>query len=230
MKKYLIIFLFIMTLSMSCTTQSDNSISTNQMKVTQIRKIYLNNAISNVDNNIFNELKLKDIIGSDVDKLVLVQNEVPYLKTNLNTFDDDLHAAFRLALVEYQKILFYYSNKLDFPLIYPDANGYYAIENAGIDVLFSSYEDEISIEINKALDEIFAKPDKEYKDLATNYNIYCDSLTLLERQSLTPIDTNISVFLKEFFLENVYKNILTAEKNYTYERTSFKPRLITITD
>ncbi|MFA6864775.1 MAG: hypothetical protein WCS04_03170, partial [Sphaerochaetaceae bacterium] len=144
--------------------------------------------------------------------------------------DDDLHAAFRLALVEYQKILLHYSNELDFPLIYPDANGYYAIENAGIDVLISSYEDEISIEINKALDEIFAKPDKEYKDLATNYNIYCDSLTLLERQSLTPIDTNISVLLKGFFLENVYKNILAEEKNYTYEKTSFKPRLITITD
>ena len=69
---------------MSCTTQSDNSITTNQIKVTQIRKIYLNNAISNIDNNIFNEQSLKDIIGSDVDKLVLVQNEVPYLKTNLN--------------------------------------------------------------------------------------------------------------------------------------------------
>ena len=229
MKKYLIILLLIITTLTGCTTQSDNSIASNQMKVTRIRRTYLNNAISNVDNNIFNSLSTKDIVGDDITKLLLVQNEVPYLKNDLSTFDENIHTAFRLAEVKYQEILRLYANQLEFPLIYPDGNDYYAIETAGIDVLFDTYDDEISLEINKALDEIFAQSVKEYSELATNYNIYCESLTLLNRQSLTPINTSINILLKELFLEKVYNNIITTEKNYTYEKTSFKPKLINIT-
>lgn len=229
MKKYLIIVVIISTILSGCSTRgSDMSISENQEIVSNVRSIYLSNAIGSLDNNIFNNITFKDIISTDIDQLILVQNEVPFLKNNLIQFNNDVHVAFRKATITYQDILNKYSQDLEFPLTYPNERNYYAIEEAGIDVLLDRYGDLIDQEISEAMDTLFELPIKEYAELATNYNIYCESLDALNRQSLSQINPDIEKKLKQLFLNKVYSSILNSEKNYLYERNSFEPYKITI--
>jgi hypothetical protein len=229
MKKYLIIVVIISTILSGCSTQgSDISISENQEIVSNIRSIYLSNAIGSLDNNIFNDITFKDIISTDIDQLILVQNEVPFLKNNLIQFNDDVHVAFRKATVTYQDILNKYSRDLEFPVTYPNERNYYAIEEAGIDVLLDNYGELVNQEISEAMDTLFELPIKEYSELAANYNIYCESLDALNRQSLSQINPDIEKKLKQLFLDRVYSSILNSEKNYLYERNSFEPHKITI--
>jgi hypothetical protein len=229
MKKYLIILLIAITTLTGCATQSDNQIPDNQIVVSNVQSIYLSNAIGSINNDIFNKIIFEDIISKDIEKLVLVQNEVPFLKSDLSKLDDDVHKALRKATVRYQKILNKYSNKLVFPLTYPNKNNYYTIEKAGIDILFDNYGDLISIEIDNAMNELFKEPIKEFNELSTNYNIYCESLEALDRQFLSKIDTDITIKLKKLFLDNIYSSIITSERSYYYERNSFEPYKITIT-
>jgi hypothetical protein len=229
MKKYLIIVVIISTILSGCSTQgSDISISENQEIVSNIRSIYLSNAIGSLDNNIFNDITFKDIISTVIDQLILVQNEVPFLKNNLIQFNDDVHVAFRKATVTYQDILNKYSRDLEFPVTYPNERNYYAIEEAGIDVLLDNYGELVNQEISEAMDTLFELPIKEYSELAANYNIYCESLDALNRQSLSQINPDIEKKLKQLFLDRVYSSILNSEKNYLYERNSFEPHKITI--
>lgn len=229
MKNYLILLLLIITTLTGCTTQSQNTISDNQEIVSNVRSIYLKNAINSIDNDIFNKITFEDIMFKDIDQLILVQNEVPFLKNNLLEFNKSIHNSFRNATVKYQDILNKYSQKLEFPLSYPSENNYYFIEEPGIDVLFDNYGELINAEINTVMDEIFEKPITEYKELSTNYNIYCESLDALDRQSLSQINTDIGDKVKQLFLNNIYYSILTSEKSYFYEKYSFEPYKIIIT-
>lgn len=232
MKKYLVIILLLLlfiSIFTGCKTQGvNNSISENQIVVTKLRGIYLSTAIGAVNNDIFNKVTFEDLISSDIDQLLLVQNEVPSLKNDLIQFNEDVHEAFRKATVEYQKILFKYSNRVQFPLIYPNDRNYYSVDEAEIDILFKNYKSSIDVEINEVMDSLFEKPIREYRELSTNYNIYCESLKSLNRQSLSQINTDIEKTLKQLFLDKVYYSILNTEKNYIYEKNSFEPYKIII--
>lgn len=228
MKKYLIILLIALTTLTGCATRSNNPIPDNQIIVSTMQNIYLSKAIGSINNGIFNRILFEGIIFSDIEQLILVQNEVPFLKSDLSKFSDDAHKALRKATVRYQDILNKYSNNLDFPLTYPNENNYYAIETAGIDILFDTYGDLISIEINDVMDELFEEPIKDYNELSINYNIYCESLEALDRQSLSKINTDITSILRNLFLDNIYSSIITSEKSYFYEKNSFEPYKITL--
>jgi hypothetical protein len=229
MKKYLIILLIALTTLTGCATQDKVSNPDNQMIISNVRGIYLTNAIGSIDNDIFNKITIKSIVFNDIDQLILVQNEVPFLKANLSKFDMDVRKAFRKTTVKYQNILNKYSEYLEFPIAYPDAKNYYAIEKPGIEVLFDNYGDLINEEINDEMNELFEDAIKEYDELSTNYNIYCESLEALNRQSLSQIDTDIAGKLKKLFLDNIYSSILASEKSCYYEKNSFEPNKIIIT-
>ncbi|MBK5201480.1 MAG: hypothetical protein JJE21_08115 [Spirochaetaceae bacterium] len=231
MKKYLLLILiFISIIFTSCQTTKINSVSTNQQKVAEIRKSYLLNSINSFDSNVFNNKDIKNIIGLDINNLRLVENEVPSLKMNLNTFDANLHTAYRLASIEYQKILLKYSKELNMPILYPYNNNYYISEENELTILFDTFGVEIDSELNKVLDSIFNECIIEYRILATNYNIYCDSLTALDRKTLTPIDIDITSKITPIFIKMVNSSIINIEETYQFEKTSINPDNITITN
>ncbi len=214
----------------SCTTTKTNSVSENQEKVALIRELYLLNSITSFDSEVFNNMDIKNIIGADIDKLRLVENEVPYLKENLTTFDIELHTAFRLASISYQEILLKYSNELNMPILYPYNNNYYISEDNELTVLFNTFGDEINEELTQSLEKIFENSFKEYKILATNYNIYSSSLATLGRTTLTPIDINIKEKVFTIFKQTVNSSIINIEETYQFEKTSINPDNIIITN
>lgn len=231
MKKYLLIILiFISVLFTSCQTAKINSVATNQQKISEIRKFYLLNSINSFDNNVFNNMQIKDIIGLDINKLRLVENEVPSLKNNLNSFDTNLHTAYRLASIEYQQILLKYSKKLDFPILYPYNNNYYITEDNELTILFNVFGVEINSELNKVLNNLFNRCIADYKELATNYNIYCESLTALDRMTLTQIDIDVTSKITSIFIKTVNASIINIEETYQFEKASINPDNITITN
>lgn len=230
MKKYLLLLISISLFFTSCQTAKLNSIATNQQKVSDIQKIYLLNSINSIDNNVFNKMDIEDIIGSDINKLRLVENEVPYLKKNLESFDINLHKALRLASIEYQDILLKYANKLEIPTIYPNNLNYNIGDENEITLLLKTFNDEINFELDEVYKQLFSDTFAEYKELATNYNIYCDSLRALNRMSLSQIDTDISNKIKSMFKQIVNKTINNIEESYRFEKTSINPDYISITN
>lgn len=230
MKKYLLLLISISLFFTSCQTAKLNSIATNQQKVSDIQKIYLLNSINSIDNNVFNTMDIEDIIGSDINKLRLVENEVPYLKINLESFDINLHKALRLASIEYQDILLKYASKLEIPIIYPKNKDYNIGDENELTLLFNTYNDEINLELDEVLNKLFSNPIAEYKELATNYNIYCDSLRALNRMSLSQIDTDISNKIISMFKQSMNKAINNIEETYRFEKTSINPDYISITN
>lgn len=209
--RYLLLLIIILTL-FSCKSVEIVPISTQQSKVSQIMEYILTQSIYNLETEPFTSLSLDEIVGSAYANLELQKNEIPFLNTNLEEFDIEVHNAYISSLFEIQQILIYYSQQIKFPLIYPDVNNKYTIDKKTSTILFEQYRDEIFIEINNILEKKLEYVASLYKHMAYNYNIYCYGLENLNRPSPPTISTNITPRMKTVFIK-----VLISELNNNEE-------------
>lgn len=231
MKKYLTILILLLTLlSSSCTTQKSVSIAETQDKIYILQKQILENTIWEIDSDIFNTLTLNDILPTQYSKIKLFENEIPYLKNNIELLDQQLHTAFNLSIFEYQKILIKYSNELDFTILYPDVNNEYIIGKSPIQTLYDTYGDEIKAEQLAILKTNFKDANYTYDQIVEYYNIYCNNLKLLNRPSLEPITEDINEKIVDIFFMKIENYLLDLENNNEFINTKINPNLINISN
>jgi len=161
----------------------------------------LTQSIYNLETEAFSTLTLDEIIGVAYENLELQKNEIPFLSSNLETFDSEVHKAYVSSLFEIQQILIYYSQQVKFPLIYPDVDNKYTIDKKTSTILFEQYRDEIFIGINDILEKNLENVASLYNHMSYNYNIYCYGLENLNRQSPPTISTNITPRMKTVFIK-----------------------------
>ncbi|MDC7243447.1 MAG: hypothetical protein PQJ44_05850, partial [Sphaerochaetaceae bacterium] len=140
MKKfgYILIFLTCIT-TLSCQSVEVISISEKQTKVSDIRNYLLIQSIFNLETTDFTNLSLFEIIGEAYPNLDLQKNQIPYLNSNLKDFDKKVHLAYLNSLFKVQQILINYSDDIEYPLLYPDVNNRYIINEKSTSVLFDQF-------------------------------------------------------------------------------------------
>lgn len=230
MKKlvYLLSFLLISFSLFSCKSIEVVSISQQQTKVSEIRDYILIQSIYNLDSNSFNNLSLKEIMGDAFEYLDLQKNEIPYLNANLNQFTQAVHLSYVNSLFEIQKVLYNYSKKLNYPLIYPNVNNKYIITERSSSILLNTYRDEIYLEIDNILNKNLNSSAILYTTMAKEYNIYCLGLENLNRQSPKTISTNIMPRLKTVFIKTLMNELSENENALDLLNTPIDPTTITI--
>ncbi len=229
MKKfgYILIFLTCIT-SLSCQSIEVVSISEKQTKVSDIRNYLLIQSIFNLETTEFSKLSLDDIIGEAYPNLDLQKNQIPYLSSNLKEFDEKVHIAYLNSLFEIQQILINYSDDIQYPLLYPDVENKYIIDEKSTSILFDQFRDEIYLEIDNVLNKELDYVSKLYTQMATEYNIYCYALENLNRQSPPTISTNILPRMKTVFIKELLKQLSENEEALNLLNISIDPTQITI--
>lgn len=202
MKKigYFLIIISIITL-FSCQTVEVSPRVETQPKISQIRDYLLTQSIYNLDSTPFSQFSMEYIIGDAYSNLELQKNLIPYLNKNLKQFEEEIRTAYIDSLFEIQQILILYSEKLDYPLLYPNADNKYIIEEKSSTILFEKYRDELYKEFNDILDKNLDTADFLYNEMASEYNIYCEGLENLNRPSPPIISTNILPRMKTVFIK-----------------------------
>ena len=209
--RYILIFLVISTL-LSCQSVEIVPISTQQSKVSQIMDYILTQSIYNLETEPVATLSLDEIVGSAYSNLELQKNEIPFLSSNLEEFDIEVHNAYISSLFEIQQTLIYYSQQIEFPLIYPDVDNKYTIDKKTSVILFEQYRDEIFLEINSILEKNLEYVASLYKHMSYNYNIYCYGLENLNRPSPPTISTNITPRMKTVFIKVLINELAKNEE------------------
>jgi hypothetical protein len=229
MKKfgYILIFLTSIT-TLSCQSVEVVSISEKQTKVSDIRNYLLIQSIFNLKTTDFTKLSLEDIIGEAYFNLDLQKNQIPYLNSNLKDFDEKVHLAYLNSLFKVQQILINYSDDIIYPLLYPDVENRYKINEKSTSVLFDQFRDEIYLEIDNVLNEELNYVSKLYTQMATEYNIYCNALENLNRQSPPTISTNILPRMKTVFIKELLSQLSENEEALNLLNISIDPNDITI--
>ncbi|MCY1151341.1 MAG: hypothetical protein PQJ49_02565 [Sphaerochaetaceae bacterium] len=229
MKKfgYILIFLTCIT-TLSCQSVEVISISEKQTKVSDIRNYLLIQSIFNLETTDFTNLSLFEIIGEAYPNLDLQKNQIPYLNSNLKDFDKKVHLAYLNSLFKVQQILINYSDDIEYPLLYPDVNNRYIINEKSTSVLFDQFRDEIYLEMDNVLDEELDYVSKLYTQMATEYNIYCNALENLNRQSPPTISTNILPRMKTVFIKELLSQLSKNEEVLNLLYISIDPNDITI--
>ncbi|MDC7237862.1 MAG: hypothetical protein PQJ45_08840 [Sphaerochaetaceae bacterium] len=229
MKKfgYILIFLTCIT-TLSCQSVEVISISEKQTKVSDIRNYLLIQSIFNLETTDFTNLSLFEIIGDAYPNLDLQKNQIPYLNSNLKDFDKKVHLAYLNSLFKVQQILINYSDDIEYPLLYPDVNNRYIINEKSTSVLFDQFRDEIYLEMDNVLDEELDYVSKLYTQMATEYNIYCNALENLNRQSPPTISTNILPRMKTVFIKELLSQLSKNEEVLNLLYISIDPNDITI--
>ncbi|MGD6730229.1 MAG: hypothetical protein ACPKMZ_04075 [Pleomorphochaeta sp.] len=229
MKKfgYILIFLTCIT-TLSCQSVEVISISEKQTKVSDIRNYLLIQSIFNLETTDFTNLSLFEIIGDAYPNLDLQKNQIPYLNSNLKDLDKKVHLAYLNSLFKVQQILINYSDDIEYPLLYPDVNNRYIINEKSTSVLFDQFRDEIYLEMDNVLDEELDYVSKLYTQMATEYNIYCNALENLNRQSPPTISTNILPRMKTVFIKELLSQLSKNEEVLNLLYISIDPNDITI--
>lgn len=207
------IFLFLVLTLTSCQSVEVISIKQKQEKISLIRDYILKQSIYNLDATTYDTLTLSEIIGEANEHLDLVKNELPYLNANLSTFSTNIHLSYKKSLFEIQELLLTYGEKIEYPLIYPNVNNKYIINEKSSSILLNQYRDELYLEIENLLEKNLYKASSLYTSMAKEYNIYCQGLTNLNRQSLPLISTNIMPRLKTIFIRILIDDLSKNENN-----------------
>ncbi|MGD1822791.1 MAG: hypothetical protein ACPKM0_08525 [Pleomorphochaeta sp.] len=223
-----IYLLIILTTLFSCKNVEVISITQKQTQISEIRDYILKQSIYNLDLTTYNSLELIDIIGESYDYLDLLRNEIPYLNNNLVKFEKQIHLSYKKSLLEIQQILLTYSNKVDYPLIYPNVENKYIINTKSSTVLFNQYRDEIYLEIENVLNNNLEEVSSIYTSTAIEYNIYNKGLDNLNRKSLPTISTNIMVRLKTLFIKQLLSDLSNNENDIGLLYKQLDPTTITI--
>lgn len=229
MKKIInIILLFFLISLTSCQSVEVISITEKQYKISSIRDYMLKQSIYDMNTTIYESLTLNKIIGDSFDYLDLLKNELPYLDTNLNKFDSEIHLSYKKSLIEIQQILIKYSDKIEYPLIYPNVENKYIINKNSSTIMLSQFRDELYSEIDNILNENLNKASSLYTSMAKKYNIYCKGLINLNRQSLSIISTNIKPRIKTIFIKILIESLINNENALGLLKTPLEPTKITI--
>lgn len=229
MKKfgYILIFLICIT-TLSCQSIEIVSISEKQTKISDLRNYLLIQSIFNLETTDFTNLTLDEIIGEAYPNLDLQKNQIPYLNANLKEFDEKVHLAYLNSLFKIQQILVNYSDDIEYPLLYPNVENKYIITEKSSSVLFDQFRDEIYLEIDNVLNEELDYVSKIYTQMATDYNIYCNALENLNRQSPPTIATNILPRMKTVFIKELLRQLSENEEALNLLNISIDPTEITI--
>lgn len=229
MKKIVIPFMLIIIFSLTaCQSFEVVSISEKQTTVSNIRNYILTQSIYNLETSSYEKLSTSEIMGDAFDYLDLQKNELPYLNSNLNKFTEQIHLSFINSLFEIQQILITYSEKLEYPLVYPNVDNKYIITEKSSTILFEQFRDELYSEIDEVLDRNLTEVSALYTKMAKEYNIYCQGLENLNRQSPPKISTNIQPRIKTVFIKVLINKLAENEINLGILDTPIDPTTITI--
>lgn len=224
---YIYSFLLIFLLS-SCQSVEIVSISEKQTQVSDIRDYILMQSINNLDTTSFSKLSLNQIIGESYANLDLQRNEIPYLNSNLISFKAQIQKAYIKSLFEIQTVLKIYAKKIKYPLLYPNVNNKYIINKKSSTVLFEQYRDELYLEIEIILDKNLTDIHSLYTQMAKEYNIYCNGLQNLNRQSPPLISTNILPRMKTIFIKTLLTELSNNELDLQLINIEIDPTKINI--
>jgi len=231
MKKTLYIYsLLLFFLLSSCQSVEVVSISKKQTQVSDIRDYILIQSINNLDTTSFSKLSLNQIIGESYANLDLQRNEIPYLNSNLISFKTQIQKAYIKSLFEIQTVLKLYAKKIKYPLLYPNVNNKYIINKKSSTVLFEQYRDALYLEIDTILDNNLADINLLYTQMAKEYNIYCNGLENLNRQSPPLISTNILPRMKTVFIKTLLADLSKNELDLKLINIEIDPTKIIIND
>ncbi len=220
-----LISVFILT---SCQSVEVVSISEKQNKVSYIRAYLLTQSIYNLEISPYSNLSLEQIMGDAFEFLDLQKNELPYLDSNLQKFNQQVHLEYIKSLFEIQQILIYYSQKLEYPLLYPNVDNKYIIIQKSSTLLFKNYRNELFLEIGDVLDKNLNDVKMLYTQMAKEYNIYCQGLENLKRQSPPTISTNILPRIKTVFIKVLLSELAEKEIELGLLDTPIDPTKIKI--
>ena len=226
--KYLLLFITIITLS-GCKSVEVVSISQNQEKITLIRNQILRQSIFDLNIASYQNIPLTILIGDSYENLDLLRNEIPYLSYNLNLIENQIHKAYQKSLLEIQEILLAYSEIIEYPLLYPSVESKYIIKEKSYSILFEQKGEELQLEIDNILETNLKEACYLYTDISTEYNIYCKSLEIFNRQTLTEISTYIMPRLKTLFIKKLMVDLNQNEEKSGFLNTPINPTTINIT-
>ncbi len=226
--KYLPLILIIISLS-GCKNVEVVSISQNQEKISLIRNHILRQSIFELNIASYQNIPLTILIGDSYENLDLLKNEIPYLSYNLNLIEKQIHKAYQKSLIEIQEILISYSEEIKYPLLYPDVENNYIIREKSYSALFEQKGEELQLEIDYILENNLKDPCNLYKDISTEYNIYCKSLEIFNRQTLAEISTYIMPRLKTLFIKKLMVDLNQNEEKSGLLNTPINPTTINIT-
>jgi hypothetical protein len=188
----------------------------------------LTQSIYNLEISPYSNLSLEQIMGDAFEFLDLQKNELPYLDSNLQKFNQQVHLEYIKSLFEIQQILIYYSQKLEYPLLYPNVDNKYIIKDKSSTVLFENYRNELFLEIGDVLDKNLNDVKMLYTQMAKEYNIYCQGLENLKRQSPPTISTNILPRIKTVFIKVLLSELAEKEIELGLLDTPIDPTKIKI--
>lgn len=229
MKKTIYFYLLILILLLSsCQSVEIVPISEKQTQVSDIRDYILIQSINNLDTTSFSRLSLNQIIGEAYANLDLQRNEIPYLNSNIITFKEQIQKAYINSLFEIQTLLKVYAKRIKYPLLYPNVNNKYIITKKSSTILFEQYRDELYLEIDSILDKNLVEINSLYTQMAKEYNIYCNGLQNLNRQSPPLISTNILPRMKTVFIKTLLADLSRNEIDLNLINIEIDPTKIII--